>query len=86
MLAMHRYLRLTNSKVLVASLADAAGEKRAQNQPGTMNEYPNWRVPLMANPEAMVVVPLRRPIEVTAIRRFTGSGVLILRASCSRCR
>jgi len=46
MLAMHRYLRLTNSKVLVASLADAAGEKRAQNQPGTMNEYPNWRVPL----------------------------------------
>ena len=46
MLAMHRYLRLTNSKVLVASLADAAGEKRAQNQPGTMDEYPNWRVPL----------------------------------------
>ena len=46
MLAMYRYLRLTNSKVLVASLADAAGEKRAQNQPGTLDEYPNWRVPL----------------------------------------
>jgi 4-alpha-glucanotransferase len=22
------------------------GEKRTQNQPGTNNEYPNWRVPL----------------------------------------
>ncbi len=21
-------------------------EKRAQNQPGTNNEYPNWRIPL----------------------------------------
>ena len=46
MVALHRYLKLTNSKVLVASLADAVGEKRAQNQPGTMDEYPNWRVPL----------------------------------------
>ncbi len=44
--ALHRYLTLTNSKVLVASLADAVGEKRAQNQPGTMDEYQNWRVPL----------------------------------------
>ena len=25
---------------------DAVGEKRAQNQPGTNNEYPNWRIPL----------------------------------------
>ena len=22
------------------------GERRTQNQPGTDNEYPNWRVPL----------------------------------------
>jgi 4-alpha-glucanotransferase len=28
------------------SLADAVGDKRAQNQPGTDQEYPNWRVPL----------------------------------------
>ena len=25
---------------------DAVGEKRIQNQPGTSDEYPNWRVPL----------------------------------------
>ncbi|RRD48491.1 4-alpha-glucanotransferase [Arachnia propionica] len=46
MLALHRYLGLTRSRVLVAALADAVGELRTQNQPGTMNEYPNWRVPL----------------------------------------
>jgi 4-alpha-glucanotransferase len=28
------------------SLADAVGERRTQNQPGTTDEYPNWRVPL----------------------------------------
>jgi 4-alpha-glucanotransferase len=28
------------------SLADAVGERRAQNQPGTDTEYPNWKVPL----------------------------------------
>lgn len=46
MLAMHRYLRHSPAKVLVASLADAVGERRTQNQPGTIDEYPNWRVPL----------------------------------------
>ena len=28
------------------SLADAVGERPLQNQPGTIDEYPNWRVPL----------------------------------------
>ena len=27
-------------------LADAVGDRRAQNQPGTDQEYPNWRLPL----------------------------------------
>lgn len=28
------------------ALTDAIGDRRAQNQPGTTDEYPNWRVPL----------------------------------------
>jgi len=32
--------------VLCVSLTDAVGERRTQNQPGTIDEYPNWRVPL----------------------------------------
>ena len=27
-------------------LADAVGDRRTINQPGTIDEYPNWRVPL----------------------------------------
>ncbi len=46
MLALHRYLLRTPSRVLLASLTDAVGERRTQNQPGTIDEYPNWRVPL----------------------------------------
>ena len=46
MLALHKFLLRTPSKVLLASLTDAVGERRAQNQPGTIDEYPNWRVPL----------------------------------------
>jgi 4-alpha-glucanotransferase len=28
------------------SLADAVGDRRPQNLPGTTDQYPNWRVPL----------------------------------------
>jgi 4-alpha-glucanotransferase len=45
-LALHRFLTWTPSRVLCVSLTDAVGERRTQNQPGTINEYPNWRVPL----------------------------------------
>jgi 4-alpha-glucanotransferase len=45
-LALYRYLGRTPSKLLALSLADAVGDIRTQNQPGTTNEYPNWRVPL----------------------------------------
>ena len=44
--ALHRYLARTPSRLLAISLADAVGDRRAQNQPGTDQEYPNWRVPL----------------------------------------
>ena len=45
-LAMHRFLLQTPSRVLCAALTDAVGDHRMQNQPGTLDEYPNWRVPL----------------------------------------
>jgi 4-alpha-glucanotransferase len=44
--ALHRFLALTSSRLLGVALADAAGDRRAINQPGTSDEYPNWRVPL----------------------------------------
>ena len=45
-LGLYRYLGRTPSRLLGLSLADAVGEMRTQNQPGTTDEYPNWRVPL----------------------------------------
>ncbi len=45
-LGLHRYLVATPARVLCAALPDAVGDRRTQNQPGTVNEYPNWRVPL----------------------------------------
>lgn len=44
--ALHRYIMGTPAVLLGVSLADAVGERRAQNQPGTDQEYPNWKVPL----------------------------------------
>jgi 4-alpha-glucanotransferase len=44
--ALHRYLALTPARLLGISLPDAVGDRRAQNLPGTSDEYPNWRLPL----------------------------------------
>jgi 4-alpha-glucanotransferase len=44
--ALHRYLTWTPSRLLCVSLTDAVGDRQTQNQPGTIDEYPNWRVPL----------------------------------------
>jgi 4-alpha-glucanotransferase len=44
--ALHRFLTWTPARLLCVSLSDAVGDRRTQNQPGTIDEYPNWRVPL----------------------------------------
>ena len=44
--ALHAFLDRTPARLKGISLADAVGERRTQNQPGTTDEYPNWRIPL----------------------------------------
>jgi 4-alpha-glucanotransferase len=44
--ALHRMLRSAPSRLMCAYLTDMVGDRRTQNQPGTEDEYPNWRVPL----------------------------------------
>ena len=44
--ALHRFVARTPAQLIGVSLADAVGDLRAQNQPGTDDEYPNWRLPL----------------------------------------
>ena len=44
--ALHRAVAASPARLLGVSLPDVVGDRRAQNQPGTDQEYPNWRVPL----------------------------------------
>jgi 4-alpha-glucanotransferase len=44
--ALHRFLVRTPARLLGVSVADLAGDRRTINQPGTDDEYPNWRLPL----------------------------------------
>ena len=52
--ALHRWMALTPSRMVAVALADVVGDRRAINQPGTSDEYPNWRVP-RAGPDGEVV-------------------------------
>lgn len=45
-LAMHRLLARTPSRLKLISPYDVIGETRQPNLPGTVDEYPNWRLPL----------------------------------------
>jgi 4-alpha-glucanotransferase len=44
--ALYGFLSLTPCLLTGVSLADAVGDVRTQNIPGTSTEYPNWQVPL----------------------------------------
>jgi 4-alpha-glucanotransferase len=44
--AMHRFLASTPSRLKLISPHDVIGETRQPNLPGTIDEYPNWRLPL----------------------------------------
>nr|WP_304045130.1 4-alpha-glucanotransferase [Jatrophihabitans endophyticus] len=74
-LALHRFLLRTPSRLRLVALTDAVGERRTQNQPGTLDEYPNWRVPL-AGPDG-VPLPLDDVLTDPRARRllelFAGS-------------
>ncbi len=44
--ALHRFIARTPSRYVVAAPADAVGDLRQPNVPGTVDEYPNWRLPI----------------------------------------
>jgi 4-alpha-glucanotransferase len=54
--ALYGYLAKTPALMIGVSLAEAAGERRSQNMPGTTDEYPNWRLPLCGPDGAPVLV------------------------------
>ncbi|TVT21840.1 4-alpha-glucanotransferase, partial [Amycolatopsis rhizosphaerae] len=64
---LHRLLASAASRLLLTTPADILGERRQPNLPGTIDEYPNWRIPLpvtleefFADPRIGRVVPTLR--------------------------
>jgi len=45
-IALHRVAAASGARLIGIGLPDVVGDRRAQNQPGTDREYPNWRVPM----------------------------------------
>ena len=54
--SLYRLLAAAPSLMQGVALVDAVGETRVQNQPGTDEEYPNWRIPLADNDGRVVFV------------------------------
>lgn len=63
--AMHRFLAATPSRLKLISPYDVIAEPRQPNLPGTVDEYPNWRIPLPATLEQLRTDP--RVAEIAAI-------------------
>ena len=74
--ALYAYLTRTPAMLIGVSLADAAGERRPQNMPGTVDEYPNWRIPLAgADGEAVLVEDLPAHSGVRAVAQAVSGGL-----------
>ncbi|GIE30435.1 4-alpha-glucanotransferase [Actinoplanes italicus] len=67
-LAEYRVLAACPSRVVVATLDDAAGVADRPNMPGTVDEYPNWRIALPAPVEDLLAAPLAGEVLATLTR------------------
>ena len=68
-LSLHRALVASPCRIVLASLADAVGDLRQPNLPGTIDEYPNWRLPL-ADPDGHPL-SLEEVLGSDGVARFT---------------
>ncbi|HET9655866.1 MAG TPA: 4-alpha-glucanotransferase [Kineosporiaceae bacterium] len=68
--ALHRFLTWTPARLIGVALADAVGDRRTMNQPGTCDEYPNWRLPLADGAGRPVLLEdLMQSLRVAALAR-----------------
>lgn len=77
--AMHAFVARTPSHLVAASLADAVGDLRQPNLPGTVDEYPNWRLPVAEplepqsqtasgrDPDRSALLPPSRPLSLETL-------------------
>lgn len=53
---LYAYLAATPARLIGIYLPDVVGDRRPVNQPGTVDEYPNWRVPMADEKERPVLL------------------------------
>jgi len=74
--ALYAYLTRTPAVLIGVSLAEAAGERRPQNMPGTVDEYPNWRIPLVgADGQPVLLDDLPAHAGVRAVAQAVSGGL-----------
>ena len=71
--AMHALLARSPCRLRLVSPYDLVGEVRQPNLPGTVDEYPNWRLPLPLTLEQLRTAPLVARM-VSAMR---GTGTVL---------
>ncbi len=74
LVAAHRFLLQTRSMLVAVRLADMVGESRSTNVPGTVDEYPNWRLKLKVSLEALGEMSLFRRIAEAQNREIPRAG------------
>jgi 4-alpha-glucanotransferase len=68
-LAMHRFLAASPAVLVTGALWDAVGDPRQPNVPGTVESYPNWRLPLARpTPSGLEPVTLEAIMRSAAVR------------------
>jgi 4-alpha-glucanotransferase len=68
--AIHALLARSRSRLVLVAPYDVIGETRQPNLPGTVDEYPNWRLPLpLRLEELMADERVRRVVEVVRADR-----------------
>jgi 4-alpha-glucanotransferase len=74
--ALYAYLPRTPAMLIGVSLAEAAGERRPQNMPGTVDEYPNWRIPLTgADRQPLLLEDLPGHAGIRAVTEVVAGGL-----------
>ena len=68
-LALHRALVASPCRIVLAAYGDAVGDVRQPNLPGTVDEYPNWRLPV-ADASGRVL-GLEELLQHPGVRRLT---------------
>ncbi|HVV08555.1 4-alpha-glucanotransferase [Amycolatopsis sp.] len=65
--ALHALLASAASRLLLTAPADVVGQRRQPNLPGTVEQYPNWRIPLPVTVDEFFAEPGVRRL-VTTLR------------------